>query len=538
MRSFHPLQRCNAQSSNDRTRAMPLSIWLVVAALLDATVPTSDFPSSLESVVPHAPEQDGYYVDSLNDVAAAGGPETFQCPSDNVITTRYKCNVDNHWVDCTRKHCCPNYIFIANKCIPKDQDPCQMNLCEQSCTVYLQRVICTCFDGYKFSAENQRKGIKPVCVDVNECEDRNGDCQHECINEIGSYRCECRDGYVLRSDNRTCEPTPESADAEQDNVQAANRGHCYANCDTVQRLHEKVKILQEKILALSTAVRMSSFASGPPGPAGPPGPTGPTGPRGFPGPEGASSSTTVRGDVTPSEDYTYSMMDAFVPLPADGQSPTAYCRCKRGALGPPGAQGAEGQKGEQGERGQRGPKGARGSMDFILLLLADLRHDVMHLQNRVYQKGEKPPQFDVNAALKKQRIKEKQRTRQNRLLQGFAAPAVEITASSIEGSRETLLASNSGEQTLSSKGRDPQTSIATGPEPAEKSRPTTSSHAGQSLKSQQQHSALTDTVRHDDISEHDPMDDDDEDDEEDSMILAEYAEYEESSLADDSYENY
>lgn len=34
---------------------------------------------------------------------------------------------------------------------------------------------------------------------------------------------------------------------------------------------------------MSTAIRLSSFASGPPGPAGPPGPPGPPGPRGFPG---------------------------------------------------------------------------------------------------------------------------------------------------------------------------------------------------------------------------------------------------------------
>lgn len=34
---------------------------------------------------------------------------------------------------------------------------------------------------------------------------------------------------------------------------------------------------------MSTAIRLSSFASGPPGPIGPPGPPGPPGPRGFPG---------------------------------------------------------------------------------------------------------------------------------------------------------------------------------------------------------------------------------------------------------------
>lgn len=35
--------------------------------------------------------------------------------------------------------------------------------------------------------------------------------------------------------------------------------------------------------ALSTAIRLSSYAAGPPGPEGPSGPPGPPGPRGFPG---------------------------------------------------------------------------------------------------------------------------------------------------------------------------------------------------------------------------------------------------------------
>lgn len=50
------------------------------------------------------------------------------------------------------------------RCVSKDQDPCSMGLCEQQCTVYLQRIICTCFDGYRFSPENQKLGRKPVCV--------------------------------------------------------------------------------------------------------------------------------------------------------------------------------------------------------------------------------------------------------------------------------------------------------------------------------------------------------------------------------------
>lgn len=137
-----------------------------------------------------------------------------------------------------------------------------MGLCEQQCTVYLQRVICTCFDGYKFSPENQKQGKTPVCVggfplinllfafvtiissDVDECLDNNGDCEHECINELGSYRCECRDGFKLRGDNRTCELIAPSLG---EGMLAAHRDRCYANCETVNRLHEKLKTVQEKV---------------------------------------------------------------------------------------------------------------------------------------------------------------------------------------------------------------------------------------------------------------------------------------------------
>ena len=78
---------------------------------------------------------------------------------------------------------------------------------------------------------------------MNECLDRNGDCEHECVNESGGYRCSCRPGYVLRPDNRTCEP----ADAVSGAEAAGHANRCYANCDTVVRLHDKLKSLQEKV---------------------------------------------------------------------------------------------------------------------------------------------------------------------------------------------------------------------------------------------------------------------------------------------------
>ncbi|KRT84673.1 EGF-like domain containing protein, partial [Oryctes borbonicus] len=208
--------------------------------------------------------QDGYFLDDLNEISSANvGSDVLQCPTDNVITTRYKCKVDGKWVDCNRKHCCKDYVYLSGRCIHKDQDPCSMGFCEQVCTVYLQRIICTCHEGYKFKPENQRLGIKPVCVDVDECLDNNGDCQHNCINEPGSYRCSCREGFLLRGDNRTC--YPQSVDmgpanpvlqhgesqnrpgVGHDEALEANRDRCYANCDTVSRLHDRLKILQEKV---------------------------------------------------------------------------------------------------------------------------------------------------------------------------------------------------------------------------------------------------------------------------------------------------
>lgn len=83
-----------------------------------------------------------------------------------------------------------------------------------------------------------------MLLDINECLDGNGDCEHECINEVGTYRCACREGFRLREDNRTCERTNPSSEGSE---QPAHRDRCYASCDTVVRLHDKLKSLQEKV---------------------------------------------------------------------------------------------------------------------------------------------------------------------------------------------------------------------------------------------------------------------------------------------------
>ncbi|XP_046745185.1 collagen and calcium-binding EGF domain-containing protein 1-like isoform X1 [Diprion similis] len=351
--------------------------------------------------------EEGYYLDALYEVLPASVSETLECPSTNVIKTRYKCRgVNNEWTDCSRVHCCPEYTLLNGQCVPKGTDPCSLNLCEQQCSVLMQRVICTCWDGYKFSPERQKKGLKPVCLDVDECMEGKADCEQICINNAGGFSCRCKEGFVLRGDNRTCE---EITVSKGDTVAAASR--CYANCDTVLRLHDKVRKLQDKVVALSTAVRLSSYASGPPGPMGPPGPPGPPGPRGFPGVDGNSphhNTDSYRSFENLGNEQAYSVFDSFAP------TSNGFCKCQRGPVGPIGAPGKTGTKGESGERGPRGPRGSPGSFDFLLLLLADVRHDIVLLQEKVF-KDAIPRRFDMQAALRRHRLnKERSRHKKQR----------------------------------------------------------------------------------------------------------------------------
>lgn len=73
-------------------------------------------------------------------------------------------------------------------------------------------------------------------MDIDECSEGLADCEQLCVNTPGSFSCKCENGFLLRGDNKTCE---ESVTSNSETVAAASR--CYANCDTVLRLHDKVK---------------------------------------------------------------------------------------------------------------------------------------------------------------------------------------------------------------------------------------------------------------------------------------------------------
>ncbi|XP_042226280.1 uncharacterized protein LOC121869158 [Homarus americanus] len=380
-------------------------------------------------------ERGGFFLDELEAVTRS---DTLECPSANVITTRYKCQVREQWVDCFRRHCCQGYNFVAGRCLPDTVDPCSQDFCEQKCSVYFGRVICTCYSGYRFSPENHKRGIKPVCLDIDECASQNGGCGHECVNEPGTFTCSCRPGYRLRGDNSTCEleseggavPSPGQWRASQPPNQAhrpsrrpahdSGQQQCSASCSSVGQMAAKIRSLEEKVVALSTAVRLYSFAAGLPGPEGPPGPPGAAGPRGFPGPAGSPGPQgrgvrwarcgrrprrrRPRPDayqlMTPSPQRTsHSTPGPSFRETAGGSSVNVAEPPCISINGSPGASGKPGPRGLPGSTGSPGEKGDPGSFDFLNLMIADVRHDIQKLQEKVFGPGDMPEPYDLAGAL-------------------------------------------------------------------------------------------------------------------------------------------
>lgn len=50
---------------------------------------------------------------------------------------------------------------------------------------------------------NNRCNLSPP--DMDECSFSEFLCQHECVNQPGTYFCSCPPGYILLDDNRSCQ---------------------------------------------------------------------------------------------------------------------------------------------------------------------------------------------------------------------------------------------------------------------------------------------------------------------------------------------
>lgn len=89
--------------------------------------------------------------------------------------------------------CCPGWKRTPTKngCLQPD--------CDEDCNrhgVCTGPNKCSCSPGWTGEKCN---------VDINECSNNNGNCQHKCVNFEGTFKCQCNPGYILQKDGRSCE---------------------------------------------------------------------------------------------------------------------------------------------------------------------------------------------------------------------------------------------------------------------------------------------------------------------------------------------
>ncbi|XP_049871658.1 collagen and calcium-binding EGF domain-containing protein 1-like isoform X2 [Pectinophora gossypiella] len=338
--------------------------------------------------------EDSYQDDPLDLV-----DDNSTCPTDRLLRSRETCRVDGADVQCIRLHCCETHVYIAGRCIPKTVDPCSLQLCEQACEVKDDQVWCTCHPGFTFSEDSYRRKTQPYCVDVDECADKNAGCEHSCVNDPGGFHCECPSPHSLAADGRRCErAVPIHIPEPLPLVRASSR--CYASCDTVSWLSRKVKLLNDQMHTMQTALKK------------------------------LMDSPALKGDH--GDRFTdgtnmYRVMDSTAPLEG------GFCRCERGPRGPAGPPGMEGPKGDMGPRGPRGQRGPKGSLEVVMLLIADIKHDIQNLEKRVYKDGEVPDRFNMKKAwreYRRQKVEEENITEQE--LEAFTAPAIVGTNGPVE----------------------------------------------------------------------------------------------------------
>uniref|UniRef100_A0A6M2DYH6 Putative conserved secreted protein n=1 Tax=Xenopsylla cheopis TaxID=163159 RepID=A0A6M2DYH6_XENCH len=98
-------------------------------------------------------------------------------------------------------HCPPgHYMTKDKKC--EDINECEKygsRICHKAvCRNTIGSFHCDCKAGYRSREDGQR------CVDIDECAETPGLCQHKCHNLWGGYRCSCQAGFKLHSNNRSC----------------------------------------------------------------------------------------------------------------------------------------------------------------------------------------------------------------------------------------------------------------------------------------------------------------------------------------------
>ena len=110
--------------------------------------------------------------------------------------------------------CCTRYLILSTI----DQNECESgsHSCDQVCINTEGSYTCSCRSGYELGSDGESCiGTCPYAialeltfktcffVDIDECSVENGRCDHECVNQDGTFECQCRNGYRL-TNGREC----------------------------------------------------------------------------------------------------------------------------------------------------------------------------------------------------------------------------------------------------------------------------------------------------------------------------------------------
>lgn len=148
--------------------------------------------------------QSGYILD-LDDNKTCLDQDECSHPSLNICNSNFECenfdggyqcvchegyqHADLHLTEGHRKEC-----VDIDECSSDSLNNCREN---SKCINLPGSYECQCKTGFI----HKNGDTKSECIDLNECETNNGNCQHTCNNMIGSYTCECFAGYTRDSSN-------------------------------------------------------------------------------------------------------------------------------------------------------------------------------------------------------------------------------------------------------------------------------------------------------------------------------------------------
>lgn len=113
---------------------------------------------------------------------------------------------------CHNKEWVGNFIPKCVKIKGKNLDKLcsSANKCEQMCFLrnHTGHEQCTCFKGFRMvndecvgklilqNLQKEKWRITIFVIDINECTETRNNCEHQCINTIGSYTCRCMPGFA------------------------------------------------------------------------------------------------------------------------------------------------------------------------------------------------------------------------------------------------------------------------------------------------------------------------------------------------------